>query len=63
MKKIKAAIVGYGNRGYIYSRYAVNNPERLEIVAVCDHDNVKLNLAKKEFSLSEDMLFCDLESF
>ena len=47
MKKIKAAIVGYGNRGYIYSRYAVNNPERLEIVAVCDHDNVKLNLAKK----------------
>lgn len=63
MKKIKAAIVGYGNRGYMYSRYAVSNPERLEIVAVCDHDSVKLQLAKKEFSLPDDMMFCDLESF
>lgn len=34
MKKITAVVVGYGGRGAAYAKYATENPEALQIVAV-----------------------------
>lgn len=63
MKKIKCAILGYGDRAFCYSKYAFTNPEELEIVAVIDPNPVKLEMAKERFGLSEDMLFENLDAF
>lgn len=63
MKKIKGAILGYGDRSYWYSQYAIDRPEELEIVAVIDINTFKLKNAKERFNLSDDMLFTDLDEF
>jgi hypothetical protein len=36
MKKLKAVLVGAGNRGQIYSDYSLSNPDELEMIAVVD---------------------------
>ena len=36
MKKLTAAVVGFGGRGNAYARYAQNHPEELQIVAVAE---------------------------
>ncbi len=63
MKKIKAAILGYGDRSYWYSQYAFDRPDELEIIAVIDVNAFKLQRAKERFSLGDDMLFDCLEDF
>ena len=59
MNKVKAIILGFGSRGEIYSRYAVNHPEELEIVAVADPVALKRETARKRLHLSEDQLYTD----
>ena len=63
MKKIRAVILGYGNRSYCYSRHAVNHPDELEIIGVIDVNPMKLELAKTEFSLSPGALYGSLDEF
>ncbi len=63
MKKIKAAILGYGDRSYWYSQYAFDRPDELEIVAVIDINPFKLEQAAARFGLKEEALFTSLESF
>lgn len=63
MKKLKCAILGYGDRSGRYADYAVSNPEELEIVSVIDINQLKLNQAKEKFNLSNDALFDNLDSF
>lgn len=36
MKKLRAAIMGFGSRGKSYAEYALKHPEELEIVAVAE---------------------------
>ena len=63
MKKIKGAILGYGDRSYWYSQYAFDRPEEFEVVAVIDVNKYKLEKAKERFNLSSDMLFDSLDEF
>ena len=63
MKKIKAIIMGYGDRGQIYAGYAEKAPDRFEVVGVVDPDPIRAEKAKKRFSLREDMCFTDPEEF
>ena len=42
---MKVAIIGYGGRGRLYS--IILKDKGAEIVAICDCDKEKLNLAKK----------------
>ncbi|MAE66559.1 MAG: hypothetical protein CMJ18_20000 [Phycisphaeraceae bacterium] len=35
------AIVGAGNRSVVYSKYALQHPDRMRIVAVADPDDVR----------------------
>ena len=63
MKKKTCAILGYGDRSSKYSKYALDYPEELEVVAVIDISKHKLDLAKETFNLSEDKLFNSLDDF
>ncbi|MGI6713856.1 MAG: Gfo/Idh/MocA family protein [Bacilli bacterium] len=60
---VSAVIVGYGDRGSIYGKYAVDHPELLEIKAVVDPNEFKLNLAKERFHLRDEQLFTSFEEF
>ncbi len=63
MKKIKCAILGYGDRSGKYSKYALDYPEQLEVVAVIDVAKHKLDMAKTTFNLEDRMLFTSLDDF
>ncbi|MBE7011676.1 MAG: Gfo/Idh/MocA family oxidoreductase [Ruminococcaceae bacterium] len=57
MKKLTAVCLGYGMRGQIYSRYAMENPDQLEIVAVAEPVESKRAFAKERHNLPDDKLF------
>ena len=63
MKKLKAVIVGFGNRGQIYSEYALSDPDKLEIIAVVEPNDFRLQNAKKLHKLEDDQLFHNLDEF
>lgn len=59
MKKLTAIVIGYGMRGQIYSKYAKDFPEEVEIIGVADPVELKRQQAKELFGLSDDLIFCD----
>ncbi|MBE5749866.1 MAG: Gfo/Idh/MocA family oxidoreductase [Clostridiales bacterium] len=63
MEKKTCSILGYGDRSSKYSKYALDYPEELEVVAVIDIAEHKLKLAKEVFNLTEDALFNNLDEF
>jgi len=62
MKKLSAIVIGYGNRGATYCKYAEENPDKLEIVAVAEPHDEKRELAKKRLNIKDENAFnnwCD----
>lgn len=59
MKKLTAVILGYGGRGSIYGRYALEQPQQLQIVAVADSLETKREQAREHFGLPEQRVFSD----
>ena len=59
-KRIKAIILGTGNRGLAYGDYALNCPEELEIAGLCDVNGLRLKEAAKRYSVPEDRCFDNL---
>ena len=57
MKKLTAVCLGYGMRGQIYSKYACDNPDQLEIVAVAEPVESKKAFAKERHNLPDDKIF------
>lgn len=58
---MNVAIIGYGGRGMLYSEIFKN--KNIEISALCDIDQNKLDMAKKKLGLSDEKLFNDDNSF
>jgi len=63
MKKIKLAIVGYGNRGQIYADYSLDEPNEAEVVAVIEPNEYKLSVAKERYGMSDGSLFTSYAEF
>lgn len=63
MKRLKAALLGAGNRGQIYCDYALLCPDELEVVAVIDVNPFKMNEAGDRYGVKADMRFTDLDAF
>lgn len=63
MKKIKIAVVGYGNRGQVYADYSLDEPEQVEVAAVIDPNPYKLDVAKSRYGLSEKQVFLNYQDF
>ncbi|MBE6644077.1 MAG: Gfo/Idh/MocA family oxidoreductase [Ruminococcaceae bacterium] len=63
MKIIKAACVGAGNRGIIYSNFAFTNSDKMKLIAVVDPNEFhRVDLAKKH-GIPADMQFETVEDF
>ena len=63
MKTLTAAVVGFGDRAEIYSKYALKHPDRLKISAVIDPDPVRRRYAQELYSLPQECVFSDYEKF
>ena len=63
MKKLKAVVVGAGNRGQTYSDYSLSNKDELEIIAVVEPNSVRLEECKNKYGICEDRLFTNLDDF
>lgn len=59
MKKKTAILIGAGMRGKIYTDYALDHPEQLEIVAVAEPEQDRRNYIKDKHHLSEEYVFDD----
>ena len=63
MKKLSCAVLGYGNRGEIYAKYATTCPDELSVIAAIDHSDFRLSLAKAAHGIADNMLFKSLDDF
>ena len=63
MKKIKIAVVGYGNRGQVYADYSLEEPQEVEVVAVVDCNAYKLEIAKERYGLTDRQVFSTYQEF
>lgn len=63
MKKLKAALVGAGNRGCVYADYSLNEPLELEIIAVVEPNELRRIQAGERYHISENARFENLDAF
>lgn len=63
MKKIKAALLGAGERGQAYSDYSLLCPDELKIVAVIDINPIRKEQAAKKYGIEYDRCYSDLDVF
>ena len=54
---VTAVIVGAGNRGMEYSKYALTHPDELIIVGVADPSSLRRKLAAEKFNLQDQNCF------
>lgn len=60
-KKIKAVVIGCGDRASVYCHSAYNDSEDFQIVAVIDPDIARIQYMQKEFNIPESMCFRDMQ--
>lgn len=63
MKQVQAVLLGYGNRGGIYADHALDYSDEMKIIAVIEINPIRLEAAKKRYSLSDDAAFLSLDEF
>ncbi len=63
MKKIKMAVLGCGDRGNCYAKYALQHPEEAEVVAVIDVNPVPLHVTGDAFGVPKNRRFTSLDDF
>lgn len=63
MKQLTAAVLGFGDRGQIYSKYSLQFPKKLKIVAIVEPNKLRLENAKKLFNLPDNMCFLSYNDF
>lgn len=64
MKKIRIAILGFGQRGFVYANIIKQNPDLLELACVCEINPAKKPLIMQMFSVKEEDYYNDyLEMF
>jgi len=57
MKSYTVAVLGCGNRGFVYANEMQKHPEQFKIVSVCDTNPKQIDKFKDHFSLSPEMVF------
>ena len=59
--KLKAILVGCGDRTCVYSNYAVNEFKEVEVVAAVDPDNERLHYVHEHFNVPLDKCYSDIK--
>lgn len=60
---IKVSCIGLGHRGFGYLEEMQKYPDMFEIVALCETNSVRMEHAKKQFSIKDEMCFSDENLF
>ena len=63
MKIVNVACVGAGNRGIIYSNFAITHPERMNVIAVVDPNALHRTEFAREHNIPENMRFESVSDF
>ena len=63
MKKLKAVVLGVGNRGTIYGDYSNIEPKELEIVGLIDSNPFRLEQGSKILHVGKENLFLSIKDF
>jgi len=61
MKKITAVVAGFGGRGAVYAKYAMEHPDELEIVGVADPNPIRRETAKQRHNIPDERLYTTWE--
>lgn len=56
-RPVTVAVIGYGLRGRDYTRYALLEPGKMQVVALADTDSARLEDGMRRFSLTRAQLF------
>ncbi len=59
MKKLTAVVLGYGGRGTDYTKYVIDHPDQIEVVAVAEPNDSRRENAKNRHNLPDSALFTD----
>ncbi len=62
-KVYTVAVLGCGSRGWLYGNEMFNQPERFQIVSVCDLDEIKRENAIEKWGVSRELAFADEKEF
>ncbi len=57
MRPVTAVILGAGNRGSIYAKYAKENPDELQIIAIADPREDRRNILGDDLNIPESVRF------
>jgi len=60
-KPLKVALIGAGNRGLVYSDFALKEPDEMRITAVVEPDEYRRKAAAKKFNISEVNCFSSVQ--
>ena len=63
MKPVRVAIVGNGDRANCYCQYALTNPENLQVTAIVDPNERKLQEGKEKYGVAQEYLFKSVKDF
>ena len=61
MEKIKAIVIGCGDRATVYCEEAVNQLHRMEVVAAIDPDPERLRYMRERFGVKEEQCYTNME--
>lgn len=62
-RTISVVIIGIGNRGNVYARYALKFPHIMKVAGIVDVDAERLERAGREYGVPNEYLFNSLEEF
>jgi predicted dehydrogenase len=54
---LKAAVIGAGNRGTVYGKYALKRPHEIQVIAVAEPDEKRRKLYAKHHNIPAEMQF------
>ena len=63
LRKISTVLVGAGNRGCVYCDFSIEEPDRLEVLAVVEPDLMRLNEAGDKYGVPAERRFTNLKDF
>ncbi|MBQ7769952.1 MAG: Gfo/Idh/MocA family oxidoreductase, partial [Clostridia bacterium] len=63
IKKLRAVLVGAGNRGCVYADYSLQAPEELTIVGVVEPNDIRRNDAAARYAVEKERCFRDIDEF
>ena len=63
VKKLRAVLVGAGNRGCVYADYSLQAPEELTIVGVVEPNGIRRKEAAVRYAVAKERCFRGLDEF